>query len=392
MYIAFGVLAVLIPVIILGLIVWGIAALMNKQKSADGTPSKPQAVDVMYYIGMFITLSTSVGALVGLIFAAIEHRFKDVLEVAQYYNELQVGEDVRMSVALIFVVFPIYIVLAWLTSKRIHEDLDRASLLVRKIYTYGIILITSLTLAGTLVSIIYNYLSGELFVRFGPKALSLIVIASAVLGYHIYNLRRNYSVVTKVPLVMAVSASLFVALSVVLSIAETGSPSHIRKVRFDDKRLVDLSNIQSQILNKWQQTGVLPENLAALNNEVGGSIVPVDPKTKKAYEYKVISNSTLVEEESTQYGNMLSKKKKATTPAVFEICATFETVRDVAKRTGQDEYGYKGGMTNSSYPSSYRLDYGYYSNDMSNPTWDHQAERTCYTRTINPDQYQIYGY
>jgi Domain of unknown function (DUF5671) len=162
---------------------------MNKQKSADGTPSKPQAVDVMYYIGMFITLSTSVGALVGLIFAAIEHRFKDVLEVAQYYNELQVGEDVRMSVALIFVVFPIYIVLAWLTSKRIHEDLDRASLLVRKIYTYGIILITSLTLAGTLVSIIYNYLSGELFVRFGPKALSLIVIASAVLGYHIYNCR-----------------------------------------------------------------------------------------------------------------------------------------------------------------------------------------------------------
>lgn len=392
MYIAFGVLAVLVPVIILALIVWGIAALMTKQKTADNTPSKPQAVDVMYYIGMFIALSTSVGALVGLIFAAIEHRFKDVLEISQYYNELQVGEDVRMSVAMIFVVFPIYIVLAWLTSKRIHEDLDRASLLVRKIYTYGIILITSLTLAGTLVSIIYNYLSGELFVRFGPKALSLIVIASAVLGYHIYNLRRNYSVVTKVPLVMAICASLFVATSVVLSIAETGSPSHIRKVRFDDKRLVDLSNIQSQILSKWQQTGVLPENLASLNNEVGGNIVPVDPKTKKAYEYKVITNSTLVEEESSQFGNVVSKKKKATTPAVFEICATFETVRDVAKRTGQDEYGYKGGVTNSSYPSSYRLDYSYYTNDSSNPTWDHGAERTCYTRTINPDQYQIYGY
>lgn len=411
MAIIFGTLLGLIPMTILLLIGFGIFSYFKKKDvEVDQTP---HGLDVTYYIGMFVSLVTSVGALIGILFAAIDHRFKDILELGSYYNELSVGDDVRISVAVLFVAFPIYLVLAWLLTGRIKNDISRLKLTIRSFYLYAIILVTSLTIAGNLVYVIYNFLSGELFARFAPKSFVLFVLALLVLGYHVYLLRRDYTKTSKTaPLAFSAVAVLLVLGSVIYGIAETGTPSEIRSRKLDDKRIQDLSQIQSLVLQKWQKDGILPENLAVLNNEIAGSIAPVDPKTKAVYEYQVIQNSELgtgpilggaypvtmydsgmkdiAQAAPAAYpGNRTGKIAK--TDAIFELCATFETERDVAKQTGQDQYGYKGGVATIAYESSYRLDSGYYGGDYSNPTWDHKAERTCYKRTISKDQYQIYG-
>ena len=410
MTIILGTLLGLIPMTILMLIAFGIFAYFKKKDvEVDQTP---HALDVTYYIGMFVALVASVGALIGILFAAIDHRFKDVLELGGYYNELQVGSDVRISVAVLFVAFPIYLILAWLLTGRIKNDIARLKLTIRSFYLYAIILVTALTVAGNLIYVIYNFLSGELFARFAPKSFVLFVLALFVLGYHIYLLRRDYSKDNKnVPIAFSALAVLLVLGSVVYGIVETGTPGEVRARKLDDKRLQDLSQIQSLVLQKWQKDGVLPESLGTLNNELAGSIVPVDPKTKAVYEYKVIQNSELgmgpvqagvypmpmydtavkdVAQTTAAYpGSRIGKVAK--TDAIFEICATFETEREIAKQTGQDQYGYKGGMTTMAYESSYRLDSGYYGGDYSNPTWDHKAESTCFKRTISKDQYQIYA-
>ncbi len=412
MTIILGTLVGLIPLTILLLVGFGIFSFFKKKDvEVDQTP---HALDVTYYIGMFVALVTSVGALIGILFAAIDHRFKDVLELGSYYNELSVGEDVRISVAVLFVAFPIYLTLAWLLTGRIKQDLARLKLTIRSFYLYAIILVTSLTVAGNLVYVIYNFLSGEVFVRFAPKSFVLFVLALLVLGYHIYLLRRDYSKVQKnIPLALSVVASILVVASVVYGIVETGTPGEIRARKLDDKRLQDLSNIQSMILQKWQKDGILPENLAELNNEIAGSIVPVDPKTKIAYEYKVIQNSELgtgpintggvypvpmydampakdiAVSASGSYPTRIGKIAK--TDAVFEICASFESERSIAKMTGQDQYATKSVAPSMAYDMGYRLDSGYYGGDYSNPTWDHKAEKTCFKRTISKDQYQIYN-
>lgn len=412
MTIILGTLLGLIPLTVLLLIGFGIFSFFKKKDvEVDQTP---HALDVTYYIGMFVALVASVGALIGILFAAIDHRFKDVLEMGNYYNELQVGSDVRISVAVLFVAFPVYLVLAWLLTGRIKTDMARLKLTIRNFYLYAIILVTALTVAGNLIYVIYNFLSGELFARFAPKSLVLFVLALFVLGYHIYLLRRDYSKENKTaPIAFSVLAALLVLGSVVYGIAETGTPGEVRARKLDDKRLQDLSQIQSLVLQKWQKDGVLPESLATLNNELAGSIVPVDPKTKAVYEYKVIQNSELgtgsilgggypvpmydsamkdiAQTTAAAYPGATRIGKIAKTDAIFELCATFETDRDVAKQSGQDQYGYKGGVASMAYESSYRLDSGYYGGDYSNPTWDHKAERTCFKRTISKDQYQIYS-
>jgi hypothetical protein len=408
MTIIFGTLIGLIPLTVLLLVGFGIFSFFKKKDIE--VDQAPHALDVTYYIGMFVALVASVGALIGILFAAIDHRFKDVLESGNYYNELQVGNDVRISVAVLFVAFPIYLILAWLLTGRIKADMARLKLTIRSFYLYAIILVTSLTVAGNLIYVIYNFLSGELFARFAPKSLVLFVLALFVLGYHIYLLRRDYSKDEKVfPVVFSALAVILVLGSVIYGIVETGTPREVRARKLDDKRLQDLSQVQSLILQKWQKDGVLPESLATLNNEIAGSIIPVDPKTKAVYEYTVVQNSELTTGPLQQGGYPMPMYDKmpamavspemmqgrvgkiAKTDAIFELCATFESVREIAKRTGQDQYSYKGGVSPMMLESSYRLDSGYYGGDYSNPTWDHKAERTCYKRTISVKQYQIYG-
>ena len=410
MAIIFGTLIGLVPLTILLLVGFGIFSFFKKKDSdADQVP---HALDVTYYIGMFVSLVASLGAIIGILFAAIDHRFKDVLEAGSYYNELSVGNDVRISIAVLFVAFPIYLVLAWLSIGRIKKDIARLKLTIRSFYLYALILVTALTVAGNLIYVIYNFLSGELFARFAPKSLVLFVLALLVLGYHIYLLRRDYSKTDKTLSVIFTCVAIALVLgSVVYGIVETGTPSEIRSRKLDDKRIQDLAQIQSLVLQKWQKDGVLPENLGTLNNELAGSIIPVDPKTKNVYEYTVIQNSelgtgpvaittypvpiydkftdTAVAVNSSAASSVGRIGKVAKSDAIFELCATFESDRDVAKKTGQDQYGYKGGVSSLAYESNYRLDSGYYGEDYSNPTWDHKAERTCFKRTISTKQYQI---
>ncbi|MEN9895416.1 MAG: hypothetical protein RIR97_1268, partial [Pseudomonadota bacterium] len=175
----------------------------------------------------------SLGAIIGILFAAINHRFKDVLELGNYYNELSVGDDVRISVAVLFVLFPLYIVLSLLQVKRIKLDIERVKLNIRMVYTYAIVLVTSLTIVGNFIYIIYNLLSGEVLVRFVPKSLILLVLALFVLGYHIYLLKRDYTKKSQVGLVFMIASILLAVGSVAYGIAETGTPAEVRARKMD---------------------------------------------------------------------------------------------------------------------------------------------------------------
>lgn len=390
--IIFASLILLLPILIVGLIIWAIIWIANKNKSGENTnvaEHKPQALDIVYYIAMFAALTSSVTSIISIVFTAIDHRYRDVLEISNnYYNEIQAGNDVRLSVAILLVVFPLYLVVSWVQARRIKLDITRNDLTIRKVYSYGIIFITVLTLVGSLIYVIYNFLSGEIFLRFGPKALALALITGSICAYHIYTLRRDYSQNSKIPLYLTVLSALMVFGVIVFSIIETGTPSQIRKLKLDDQRITDLSEIQNQILNAWMKKGVLPASLQELQNEISGYSLKVDPSTKAPYEYNVLQQSVVETEQ--QVGGMTSTKLVAKSEAIFTLCANFEAVRDIAKYTNQSNsaYGSPAVPTKDGGLNSYDL-YQYSGADYTNPYWDHGAERTCFTRHILPNQYQI---
>jgi hypothetical protein len=359
---------ILVGALILLLILGGIGAFIHllTKKNNPSMETKTKAIDVFAYVAIFISLIVSVTNIIQILFTAIERKFTDVLEMGQYVDLY--GSDMRMAIASLIVMFPVYLVLSMYVSKDIKKFLYKRDLLIRKVFIYTTLFSTAAALLGSLIATIYTYLGGELTLRFELKALTVFVIAAAVGGYYIYALRRDYSRDTNVPNVIALASSLFVILSLVWSISIIGTPAEMRLKRIDDARLSDISRIQQEVFNHFQTTDKLPASLADLDDAFQGYVVPKDPVTSAEYEYRVIQQPVV-------RNNITLNKKELMTPGIFELCATFETER---------KYNDRGApiMTDKMFSAS---NY-YYSGDTS-AFWNHEAERTCFRRVISSDMY-----
>jgi hypothetical protein len=284
------------------------------------------------------------------------------------------NDSVRFAMASLIVVYPIYVALSWFVARDIKKFLYKRDLMVRKVFVYTALFVTICTLVGTLVSLIYKFLGGELTVRFGFKALTVCVLALTVFGYYLYNLRRNYSLTSRIPLIFTVVVSFAVLLSLIWSISIIGTPSEMRMKRIDSTRLSDISSIQNEVFNQFQNSDKLPTNLAELNNAFQGYSVPVDPVTQESYGYKVIQQAVMKM-------NYQTNKKELADEAIFELCATFDTKREIDARGMQVGMG-KGGASDMFYsPTNF-----YYEGDIS-PFWNHGVGETCFKRVITPEMY-----
>ncbi len=354
--------------------IYFIYSLINPKNNMNGD-TKAKALDVFIYLGIGISLVVSVYNLLQILFTAIDRKFVDVLNSSyiDVYNS-----DVRMAVALLVVMYPLYVLLSWYVAKDIAKFLYKRDLTIRKIMIYITIFVTVCSLIGTLVSIIYTYLGGELSVRFAYKALSVFVVSLGVFGYYFYSVKRDYSIKTFVPVISTTVATIIVFASLFWSISIVGTPAEMRAKRLDSTRLSNISSLQQQVLSIFQNTDKLPVTLDELNDVFQGYAVPVDPVTKESYGYKVV-------EQPVMKFNYTTNKKEMATNAVFELCATFETVRNV----NSNGYGIKNAPIMPGFTSSdisYSVSNYYYEGDQT-PFWNHEARETCFKRIISPDMY-----
>jgi hypothetical protein len=341
------------------------------KKSIMNGDNKARALDVFVYLGIAISLIWSVTNILQIVFTAIDRKFRDILSFTSYTDAY--SSDVRMAIASLVVMYPIYLGLTWYTSKDIAKFLYKRDLTIRRVMIYGTMFITVCTLIGTLVSAIYTYLGGELTVRFGLKALAVFVVAGSVFLYYFYSLRRNYAVKSRVPVIAGIATTLVVVALLVWSVSVIGTPTEMRAKKIDNTRLSDLSTIQQQIFNHFQSTDKLPAGLPELNDAFQGYSVPTDPVTKASYVYTVTSQPTMKV-------NYTTNKKEMVTSAVFELCATFDTVRTL------DERGQNISPTAPGTDSMYSVSNYYYDGDQS-PFWNHGKGETCFKRVISPDMY-----
>lgn len=217
---------------------------------------------------------------------------------------------------------------------------------------YLTVFVAALIVIGDLVALINTFLEGELTTRFILKVLTIFFIAGSVFSHYYFELRELKSKLKKgldgtsiyTGIVIGV-----VVVAIVFGFFVAGSPQNQRTIRFDERRVQDLSSLQSQIINYWQKKNQLPQNLDQVANDILGIIIPKDPKTGASYEYAKLGNLK------------------------FELCATFET-----SSLDQNIIGP---------PRAKTMAYPYPGGEIE--TWQHNAERTCFQRTIDPDLFQI---
>jgi hypothetical protein len=186
----------------------------------------------------------------------------------------------------------------------------------------------------------------ELTTGFLLKVLALLIIAGAIFIYYLRDIKAQISPGERKG--WRIFAGALVLLSIVFGFAVIGSPADQRARRYDSERVSDLQNIQWQIVNFWQQKEAIPESLVELEDPISGFSVPRDPKTGELYEY-------------TKTGNLS-----------FELCAVFD--REV--QTSNVILA----QNSRAFPDSI---------GKGNESWQHEAGRTCFDRTIDPELYPV---
>lgn len=294
--------------------------------------------DVFLHLFNIITFYLSVIGFITLYVQYISVLFPD--ELNYYYSSI--ANSVRVSTSILFIAVPAYLLSSWLLAKDLLVTPEKRDLKLRRWLIYFTLFISAITIIVDLIIFVYNFLNGELSIQFFLKVLVVLIVAGAVFGYYMWDLKRN-ELKSKTPKILAIIMGIVVLVSIILGFVIVGTPTDQRERRFDDQRVSDLQILQSQIVDYWAKKDVLPTSLDLLENDIIGFSVPTDPKTKEFYEYKIIDSLS------------------------FELCAVFSRSNEDSGTVRQE----------------YEYPYGKFQEN-----WNHESGRYCWTRNIDPDLYK----
>ena len=314
--------------------------LENNRASAARTTPK----DFFLWAGAMVALYWSVIAFILLVFNYINYSFPNPLS---YLAPNPYDSGIGYEMASIVVLFPAYAILMWLIRRDIAQDPSRKEVWVRRWALIFTLFVAGATIAGDLIALLTAFFSGEeLTSAFLLKALVLFLVAAVAFMHFIADFWGYWEQNASRRAMVCWSVGALAALSVLAGFALFGTPSSARQYRFDEQRVNDLQNIQSQVTYYYQAKQKLPPTLTALSDPISGFQAPTDPQTGAPYEYQ-------------------------TTGALsFELCATFS-----AQSWGS--YGY----------ASVPVPAGLGSSGRGFDNWAHGVGRACFERTIDPQLY-----
>ena len=228
----------------------------------------------------------------------------------------------------------------WITTRAINRELANKRLelesLVRKWLTYLILFVSSVVILGVAMSLLYNFLGGELTTKFVLKSVVVGAIAALVFGYYHYDINRvKFEVDQKIKMFRYLFIGTIVA-SVVAGGFFIDSPNKVRMMREDQERVSRLSTIRYQIEDYYRENETVPAALDEIRERLySGDIT--DPATSEPFRYEKTSDTA------------------------YTICATF---------------AFSNRDPNSPQPSYTWRD----------PDWLHDAGEQCYERKITIEE------
>jgi hypothetical protein len=312
--------------------------------------SKLTPKDFFLLLGITMTLYASVIALMNLLFQTINYAFPDKLA----YGGDPYSSGIRVAIATLIIIFPLYLVLSAYVEKIFVVSPEKRELGIRRWLIYLTLFVAGIAVVVDLVTVVNNFLAGELTARFFWKSLSVFVVTGIVFGFYLHDLRRGTGVSSS-NLWWAALAIALVAASMVSGFFIMGSPFSARERRLDNRRVSDLQDIQWQIVNYWQDRGKIPSTLQDLEDSISGYRVPSDPLTGE------------------RYTSVFSPADTS-----FELCAVFALSNLGEGKTleGRGSFGLEATSP-------------YYYPDSQQERWEHEKGRHCFKRTIDPERYPI---
>lgn len=151
------------------------------------------AREAFIYLVLFTTLYISAYNVGNLVFQFINRAFPDPVWVGPLSFTEYTRQAIRWSVASLIIAFPVFLYVSRLISRTVRRDPSKRASKIRKWLTYITLFITAGVIIGDLTTLVYNFLGGELTLRFLLKVMTVGVISGAIFGYYLWDLRQEES-------------------------------------------------------------------------------------------------------------------------------------------------------------------------------------------------------
>lgn len=152
---------------------------------------KVSAKDFFLQLGAMVALYASAISFTLLVFEYINVLLPDPLGIGGYHDISGSFQSIRWNIALLIVVFPLYVWISWFLEKSYKKHPERRKIWIRKWLIYLTLFVAAIIIVGDFVTLIYNGLGGELTLRFLLKAATLFFVTGSVFGYYFLDIRQN---------------------------------------------------------------------------------------------------------------------------------------------------------------------------------------------------------
>lgn len=147
------------------------------------------AREAFMYLVLFSTLYISAFNSGHLLFQIVDRAFPDPAASPFQTGNEYTRQAIRWSVASLIVAFPVFLYVSWLIGRATRQDPNKRVSKIRRWLTYLTLFIAASVLIGDFITLVYNFLSGEVTTRFVLKVLIVGIIAGMIFWYYLSDLR-----------------------------------------------------------------------------------------------------------------------------------------------------------------------------------------------------------
>ncbi len=146
------------------------------------------AREAFMYLLLFLTLYISAVSVGTLLFQYANLWLPDPVQ-DRYQYEDAFRSTIRWATASLVIAFPLYLWISRMLTMAIANDPQKRGSKIRKWLTYITLFIAAAVIIVDLITLLFNFLGGELTLRFAIKVATVGAIAGAIFGYYLWDLR-----------------------------------------------------------------------------------------------------------------------------------------------------------------------------------------------------------
>lgn len=221
---------------------------MKNSISKNSEKTNP-AFHLFLYLAMFFSLGFVVFGAIGSFFSLIDKTLESIAE--SFYQE-----SLRSAIASLVIAIPIYYPILFIINKKLSKGEINPDSVVRKAISYLAIFVFFAMSIGSLVSLLFGYLNGELAEVSFFKTLVFLAISALMFAFYFWEIRRTSF--SKKVFDIYFSLSLLIAFSAAATgFAIVDSPTVTREKKQDREIVEAMENARQRIENFYFNNGKL---------------------------------------------------------------------------------------------------------------------------------------